>query len=336
MERKEKNKIPSSRRKKKILKKKKKNNILYIILFVLIFLLILLLIFIGVLSFVSKPESLTLSNNIEQQSRNKSADVNVSQVNKDIPSSIIDVKVNPPVELNYKSKEEIYEIRKSYVKESPFYYEGYFPSDGPFGQIESGYPWISVYACQDRETRKTNIEGLAEESRFINNPTALIMVVYPYAEYWCDSVPPDAKFEFWPKSISYDSNNKIVRVRYSELKPQGDRFYLFNGLNARDFGYNYAYLDLEKSNFTPEFVNQSNFSNQVAEIQDFLHRGGSCGHESGCNNGSPLQELLQFVNTHSEEQILSNRELYIKLWKEPPSSPDAPADIVEILSFDRI
>ena len=49
--------------------------------------------------------------------------------------------MNEPEAFGGKTKNEIYNIRTSYVKQSPFWYEGYTPSDNVFGEIEDGLPW---------------------------------------------------------------------------------------------------------------------------------------------------------------------------------------------------
>ena len=92
---------------------------------------------------------------------------------------IVHVKVNEPIELNYKSKKEVYDIRKKYVKKSPFYYKGYEPSEFVFDGIEDGKPWISNKGCDNRDG-KSNLIGPSEEARFIVNPTALIMLDWPF------------------------------------------------------------------------------------------------------------------------------------------------------------
>lgn len=255
---------------------------------------------------------------------------------KDISKNIISVKINEPEAFGGKTKDEIYRIRTSYVKQSPFWHNEYKPADYVFGEIEDGLPWYSNISCSYRDTNLAKIDGVSEEARFINNPTALIMVELPYARYWCDKVPQNYQGELMPKSISYNKKENTITVRYNLLKRENPpRCYSFNGINARDFGYHYMYIDLEKSTFAPEFVDENtNVGNSVIELQNFIHKGGSCGHESGCNNGSPKQVETDFYVTKAMKKEQNPvYKLHVKLWKERPNSPKDPADITEILIF---
>ena len=177
------------------------------------------------------------------------------------------------------------------------------------------------------------IDGKSEEARFINNTTALIMIEFPYSRYWCDSIPKNYNGEILPKSITFNKKSNTIYVRYNILKRiKSSRSYSFN---ARDFGYSYMYVDLEKSTFVPDFVDKNkNVGNSVLELQNFIHKGSSCGRESGCNNGSPKQDETYFYFTKRMKKE-ENRvdKLHIKLWKEMPNSPNDPADITEIITF---
>ena len=85
-----------------------------------------------------------------------------------------------------------------------------------------------------------------------------------------------------------------------------------------------------------QFVNNSNISTNITEFQDFIHSGGSCGHESGCNNASPSQPMLDFENSHKQNAPYEyNKEIYIKLWKNKPLSQNDKPDIVERIIIEK-
>lgn len=245
--------------------------------------------------------------------------------------------VNSLLYLSGKSKQDIYKIRKKAVANSIFATPNYQPSEEVFGGIESGKPWTSVEPCSETTSSASRIKGYSEESRFINNPNMLVAVEYPFIwnnqpQSWCE----DKHNQMVPTSIKYSkSKNEIIVTYYSIpfMAPVGKPwFYDLNGLNARDLGYKYAYIDNSKSTYKPHFTDSRNITNSVIEFQNYIHVGGSCGHSVGCNNGSPRQSFLEFQDNFTDYNY-KNREMYIKLWKKRPNSPNDPADIVERIVF---
>lgn len=241
--------------------------------------------------------------------------------------------INCAVPLSGKTKEEIYALRKRYVEDSLFANQNYEPSDEVYGQIESGKPWISQNVCKDTETHTMRTSGISEEARFIVNPNILVALEYPFSysnypsEEWC----ADNTVNMVSDGFLYDGDKNEIKVYYKRLPfPTNDdfSFYQFNGLNARDLGYRYAYVDMTKSSFKPVFTDSDNIGNRVIEFQNFLHTGGSCGVDGGCNNGSPRQSYLEFKQA-STNYSDSDGVIYIKLWKRYPLSVDSPADIIE-------
>lgn len=246
------------------------------------------------------------------------------------------VNVKHPITLGYKSKAEVFAIRKAAVNESIFKNPAYTPSDEVFGQIEDGKPWISLNGCTNMEDGKSPITGESEESRFILNPSALVMLNYPFGA-WCNQ--GEHSPHIVPKEIKYAPEKKEIVVIYDRLNKHtltNNAYFELCGINARDLGYKYIYVDKSKSTYDLQFVNSDNVGSSVTEFQDFLHTGGSCGHESGCNNGSPNQPMLQFENSHQAgTQYKKNKEIYIKLWKNRPSSPYQEADMVERIIIEN-
>ncbi len=246
------------------------------------------------------------------------------------------IKVEQPIPLSYKSKQEIYNLRKNAVKKSIFNSGNYEPSEEVFGQIEDRKPWISMNSCMLNDNLKSIITGASEESRFILNPSALVQINFPFSN-WCEQ--GQYKPHLTLKSIKYIRNENEIIVTYEKLNQEtlsNNSYFSFCGINARDLGYKYAFVDTQKSTYNLQFVNTINISKNVAEFQDFLHKGGSCGHESGCNNASPSQPMLDFENSHKPNTPYEyNKEIYIKLWKNKPLSPSDKPDIVERIIIEK-
>ena len=159
-----------------------------------------------------------------------------------------------PVPLSYKSKAEVFALRKEAVSKSIFKNSDYQPSTEVFGQIEDGKPWVSMNSCVLQGDERSVISGPSEESRFILNPTALVMINYPFSN-WC-SVGENKPHENI-SGVSYNENKNEIIVTYDMLyysTLSNNAFYEFQGLNARDLGYKYAYVDTSKSTFELNFV----------------------------------------------------------------------------------
>ena len=302
-----------------------KNNLWLVLLIVVA---VLCIIFNNQISNVFQPKE---KNTIEQHN----FDFKISHKKDFYPPTRSDISQGSfsPIPLSGKSKNEIYEIRKQYVEDSIFADKDYEPSEEVFGQIESEKPWISANVCKDPETHAMRTNGRSEESRFIINPNILVALEYPFSfsnypsEEWC----ANEIINMQPDSMDYNGKKKEIRVYYKRLPfptDDGFSFYQFNGINARDFGYKYAYVDMAKSSFKPVFVDSDNIGNRAVEFQNFLHLGGSCGVEGGCNNGSPRQSYLEFKQRETDYSS-SNGEIYIKLWPKEPSSVEEEPDLVE-------
>lgn len=246
----------------------------------------------------------------------------------------VNLGVNPIVYLSGKSKADIYRLRKKFVAQSIFANPNYQPSEEVFGGIVDGKPWIDANPCTIGNTGLQGTNKESEESRFITNPNMLVAIEYPFhfsnykSQAWCE----ESETKLIPLEIKYLKEKKEIVVVYNYLPfmaPIGNKwFYVFNGVNARDFGYKYAYVDNSKSTYQPHYTDSTNISNSVVEFKNFIHLGGACGHDGGCNNGSPRQTYLEFQDNFTEYKY-KYREIYIKLWKNRPASKNSPADITE-------
>ena len=247
-------------------------------------------------------------------------------------SKVISVEYNYPPSLSGKTREEIYNIRKKYVSNSIFSNKKYNPSQAVFGQIVDNKPWVALDACYNGKTKSTRTDGPSEEGRFIANPTILVAIEYPFLLGDSDSTICKLPVNnLIPDSVFYDDTKKEITVRYTKLPINTtDRsYYQFNGINARDLGYQYMFVDNGYSSFKLKFINPNqNASTKVVELKNFIHLGNSCGVQGGCNNGAPRQKELEFGYRRSHNQK-RNSEIIIKLWKTKPYSPEDKADIIE-------
>lgn len=315
-----------------------------------IFLIVLMVLVVYGIFWTINADSLSANADMEKYVLDEAVMVNPSDKSKQeenstkydenklaVASDTRDLGVNTLLYLSGKSKQDIYKMRKRAVETSLFATPNYQPSEEVFGGIESGKPWSSAEPCNEKTGGAVRITGFSEESRFINNPNMLVAVEYPFTwnnqpQSWCE----DKNNQLVPTSIKYSkSKNEIIVTYYAIpfMAPVGNKwFYTLNGLNARDLGYKYAYIDNSKSTYKPHFTDSNNITNSVIEFQNYIHVGGSCGHSGGCNNGSPRQSFLEFQDNFTDYNY-KNREMYIKLWKNRPNSPKDPADIVERIVF---
>jgi hypothetical protein len=161
--------------------------------------------------------------------------------------------VNSPAEFNDLRKDEIYNIRKGYVKNSLFASNNYEPNETVFGGIEDYKPWWGSQECRPLNYNgdyHESIEGDSKQSIQINNPNALVGLSSPYipwdveAEDFCTS----EYAKFLPQSIKYDKKDKLIVAEYGVSK-RFPKIYVnisnervrypiqLSGLNALDFGY---------------------------------------------------------------------------------------------------
>lgn len=255
------------------------------------------------------------------------------------PSSPVDLKINPPTEINGFSREEIYNLRKYAVVGSVFAFSGYDPSKSPvLEQIESGKPWIGLSSEGAYDNKKFITKGVSEETRFLNNPNILIGIALTTVRHCFGNEGNIADYTL-PQRLIYSKQGNKVTVIYNftnyynkllNCKEAGieNQIFRLTGVNARDLGYPFAYAYNVKNII---FTQQNNIGNEITEFQDFIHVGGSCEVPGGCNNGSPRQYNLEF----RLQALPADIETYmvIKLWKERPSTTAAPADTILTMIF---
>jgi hypothetical protein len=259
----------------------------------------------------------------------------------------IEVPLNKPTALNFKSKAEILSLRKRIVDSMPILLDGdYQPSESVFGHIEDNRPWWGMHGAFVWGAGNHSIEGDSEESRFLVNPFLLVGANSGSALIWkteatsqADLKNPSFPFCWLPASLKWYPTQPLVQVTYditgfnrqiadrrSKLilpTVKIDQFGLI-AYNARDFGFNYIYLDCKKS------INIVN-SVQVEEpvlISQMIHCGGSSQYPGGCNNMSPaIADIDRIAFTALPARAR------VALWKEKPEDVNTPADMTCWIDF---
>ncbi|MDR2337742.1 MAG: hypothetical protein LBE20_03720 [Deltaproteobacteria bacterium] len=278
-----------------------------------------------------------------------------------VSAEIVNIKLNPPTEFDFKTREEIFAVRLSTIEQYPqiigdkhkvtvfdkypltifntkLINEKYKISSSVFKHVIDNKPWWGLQGLNCLEYKGVGVSGVAglsEESRFINNPFLLIDLdtnaYYANRETVaeCDESYPQ------PTSLIYDTQERIftayydVSTYYNKIiqltQRRTPQKFLFGGRNAIDFGFQYGFLSQQEN---INFDEPKNISTEVYQFQDFIHVGGSCRYPGGCNNGSPLQTFLNFTF----QNLPAFAEF--KLWKKLPSSPSTPADVTVKMYFN--
>ena len=291
------------------------------------------------------------SNNIEKKINKASQATSTSyrvlnSENKSNDDAWVDLHINPTSDYDYMTKREIYDLRKRYVSESVFAKEGYEPNEDVFGQIVDNMPWWGNLSCDILNYQgdySYRIEGDSKLSTIINNPANLVglyKLFMPWDDpYYGDYCTADYS-KFLPASLKYNKKDNIFIVSY-RVPPEFVKYKIgvtglkggknipmqLSGINALDFGYRYVY-GYDSKNIKILYQEDSDIFSDVQTFKDFIHLGGSCQYQDGCNNLSPLQKGLIFYVHDLPAQIS------LKLWKKSPASKDSKADAYFKIVFE--
>lgn len=242
-------------------------------------------------------------------------------------ASAEDLPINPPRELDFSDREEIFSVRREMMRRYPLSNGDYTPQGPVYAQVVGGKEWpgISGINCRGKGERITF--GLSRESIFIDNPFLLIGITtgsFSLSGWDCPNVYPMPTRIFFEKEKSriyvdynFSSYQKIFQNYFQRPVPSADLLLQFTGENARDLGFLYGYVSASENMVFP---NPVNIANTVFQFKDFVHLAYNLG--CACNNGSPNQPELDFSFTRLPAEVR------FKLWKEKPSSPEAPADMI--------
>lgn len=263
------------------------------------------------------------------------------------PGDSIEITLKPPVDLDFMTRTEVYELRREAVNCYPALLDGrYKPSDAVFKQIKDGHPWWGIPGEFYYGPGEQSILGASEESRFILNPYLLAAAEFYESDIaygtglwnWDKSRISEqdldrADFPYYcpPELLSWRPRDSYARATYNVTQCLADitrwnlspvtldsLVFTITAYNARDLNLNYIHFSEEGSqNIT--FANP--FDSSIPE-PEFIHRGDSCQYPGGCNNASPYVPQLNDLSL----QALPAR-LTIYLWKDEPGlesqfSPD--------------
>ncbi len=241
---------------------------------------------------------------------------------------------------NFRARAEVFELRRNYVKQTPqLLYGSYEPYAKVFGAIVSRKPWWGIKGRSVWGPGKRSIEGAAEESRFLSNPYLLVGADPASAEIWKPEAITDQELDkpdfpyawhiksltYWPRksyaTAVYDVTawlNGVV-VLQDKMKEQVvvPGFSLV-AYNARDFGFNYIWLEEKESNN----IENTAHPTEPTQITQMIHCGGTCHYPGGCNNMSPSIPSIDRIKYNGLPA-----KAVIKLWREKPSKADQPADM---------
>ena len=279
----------------------------------------------------------------------KPGPLGISAVGGGVSQGDIEIPIHPMIELDFKTREEVYALRAAAVVERdelwralqvawlPGSLQGaavrflkpYAPLKEIFGSIMDKRPWWGIAGLVYYGPGQSAIEGASEESRFIGNPYLLVGLDYPEAFI----VPRGRSYkEVYPApyGLIWSSDLKSAKVQYdisalwraeigyhygteAELKRRLD----LRAYNAHDLGFNYLYLISERS----KNIVSGNSAAKAIYLRQFIHCGGSCGYPGGCNNMSPTMPALSFTVTALPATAV------MALWRKEPGSISQPPDM---------
>ena len=237
----------------------------------------------------------------------------------------LDVALQPPIELDFKSKAEVLELRTKAAHTYPRLIAGdYRPSDAVFGQIVNGLPWWGILGAFHYGSGDRSIDGPSEQSLSILNPY-LLAVPELYMRW--ETPNPNLSLYCAPRRLRWYPTNAQADVTYSTkcLRRNSVRLFSLIAYNARDWNLNYIFVSYQDSrNIAKPDPPTTPYDNP-----QFLHRGGSCGYPGGCNNISPQTPDIDNI------QIAGwPAEVVIWFWRHNPGSIDKTPDMVFVIHFN--
>jgi hypothetical protein len=245
--------------------------------------------------------------------------------------SEISIPLHPPAEFDFKTKFEIYSIRReSVLQGKEFVPAGYTPSEAVFGQIQDNQPWWGLVGLSSYGISANSIAGASEESRFILNPLLLVGIDHSWAYTKYNSSVPAVALYPGPVMLYWDTSGKAARVvynvasfwsAYTQYYPdRHDEYHQFTliAYNARDLGCSYISIAADDLKNVDLLVAPGT----IHKIKQFIHSGGSCGYPGGCNNMSPFQREMEIVVRQLPARIR------LKLWRSIPTASHNAPDMV--------
>ena len=247
------------------------------------------------------------------------------------------VPVSPMEELDFKTKQQIYDLRKAHVLEhQELAPKNYAPSEAVFGQITDSRPWWGIYGIFFYGNGQRSIEGPSEQSIFLLNPYLLVGLREPHG-FRTQLTPPDEHVIFYPKPlnveweaeagrelITYDVHDHYQHLITHHYYPTSEYRLDLMAYNARDLGFPYMYVDTGKSEGAAPLQQME----KAFPINQYIHCGGSCGYPGGCNNVSPTGQPALTIEINKFPA-----RLQVKLWRNEPKSVNDPCDMTVIIQM---
>ncbi len=239
----------------------------------------------------------------------------------------ISVMIQPPIELDTLTKEEVLGLRNQEVYRYPeLLYSGYQPYSGVFGEIVDGLPWWGVAGQFYYGQGEQSIEGPSEESRFILNPF-LLVAAEPCGGFdkirVSEEVVRRPGFLFYcpAQQLIWEPENAHAEVTYSASCVSQLNYSCFDliAYNARDLNLNYIYVSYD----TSLNISKASRPDHAYAIPQYIHQGDSCGYPGGCNNMSPATPEIDGLSV-----VGLPARVEIWLWKEKPESLETSPDMI--------
>lgn len=266
---------------------------------------------------------------------------------------VLDIALQPPMELDNLPSAEILRLRQEAIARYPALLAGrYVPARQVF-QMADGLPWWGIAGQFYYGRGEHSVDGPAEESRFLLNPYLLVGAELSGLSIWsggqralawdraritaqdlADSdfpfYCPSVGLRWWPHKAraeaTYDVSACLVAMNDWTLYSLdvADASFDLVAYNARDLGLGYLYWSSKDS----QNLSASNAMQGPIAISQFIHRGSSCGSPGGCNNMSPRVPELCGIQI---ERLPARAVIW--LWHDRPASAEQRADMTFVLVF---
>lgn len=257
-----------------------------------------------------------------------------------IPGTI-DIPVKMPVDLNFKTKQEVLELRKEAVAAAPNLVAApYEPSEAVFSKIEDRRPWWGMRGQSVWGPGPKSSDGAAEESRFLLNPYVICGANSASAEIWDTKKITEADLDrdnfpycWHPSLVRWWPQQRLAQIEYEvtkfneNLTAWRDKLkeqkiipaFGVTAYNAADFNLHYIYIDPKRS---IHIENVNKVPAAPVKIVQYIHCGGTCKIPGGCNNMSPEMKAVDKIKYTS----LPARAC-VMLWQEKPASIATKSDL---------
>lgn len=255
----------------------------------------------------------------------------------------VSITLNGLMNYNGKSAEELYALRsRTVAKYSELVPGTYKPSSSVF-TIDGKNPWWGIRGYMFRGRNISSTDGMSRESVFFGNPLVLVCPeFYGTNMHWSPQrFPKDEDFVnvfptyLQPQSVKIFPKEQREEVVYDVMHYYNDVKAMMDGnwpiseiafdifaYNARDFGYNYLYIEPNKSS------NISKMPPDVIAIEQVLGTKTRDSCAPSCNDIITPDALIGYKLKNLPAKC------HILLWKSKPASHVTPEDFKIDLVFN--